>query len=69
MFEIMPENNVWYYAWADASEDSPCKEEKVEDFVFKLEKVVETKVAYFYTRPQKTQKCLTMTLTQAKPWL
>ena len=28
-------------------EDFPCKEEKVEDFVVKLEEVVETKVAYF----------------------
>ena len=56
MFEIMLENNVWYYAWADASEDSPCKEEKVEDFVFKLEKVVETKVAYFYTPSPKNSK-------------
>ena len=34
-------------------EDSSCKEEKVEDFVFKLEKVVETKVAYFYTPSPK----------------
>ena len=47
--------------------DFPCKKEKVEDFVFKLEEVVETKVAYFYTPPQKTQKCLTMTMTEAKP--
>ena len=35
-------------------EDSSCKEEKVEDFVFKLEEVVETKVAYFYTPQQIT---------------
>ena len=33
-------------------EDFPCKEEKVEDFVFKLE-VVEMKVAYFYTPSPK----------------
>ena len=30
-----------------------CKEEKVEDFVFKLEKVMEMKVAYFYTPSPK----------------
>ena len=35
------------------TEDSSCKEEKVEDFVLKLEKVVETKVAYFYTPSPK----------------
>ena len=34
-------------------EDFPCKEEKVEDFVVKLEEVVETKVAYFYTPSSK----------------
>ena len=62
------------------TEDSSCKEEKVEDFVLKLEKVVETKVAYFYTPSPKNSKvsdhdsnrlpsgsCLTMTLTQAQP--
>ena len=48
-------------------EDFPCKKEKVDDFVFKLEEVVEMKVAFFTPPPQKTQKCLTMTLTQAKP--
>ena len=37
-------------------EDSSCKEEKVEDFVFKLEEVVETKVAYFYALSQKNWK-------------
>ena len=37
-------------------EDSSCKEEKVEDFVFKLEEVVETKVAYFYTPSPKNSK-------------
>ena len=37
-------------------EDSSCKEEKVEDFVFKLEEVVETEVAYFYTPSQKKRK-------------
>ena len=56
MFKIMLENNVWYYAWADALKDSPCKEEKVEVFVFKLEKVVETKVAYFYFPFPKNSK-------------
>ena len=34
-------------------EDFPCKEEKVEDFVVKLEEVVERKVAYFYTPSPK----------------
>ena len=34
-------------------EDFPCKKEKVEDFVFKLEEVVEIKVAYFYTPSPK----------------
>ena len=38
------------------TEDSSCKEEKVEDFVLKLEKVVETKVAYFYTPSPKNSK-------------
>ena len=33
-----------------------CKKEKVEDFVFKLEEVVETKVAYFYTPSPKNSK-------------
>ena len=37
-------------------EDFPCKEEKVEDFVVKLEEVVETKVAYFYTPSPKNSK-------------
>ena len=37
-------------------EDFPCKKEKVEDFVFKLEEVVETKVAYFYTPSPKNSK-------------
>merc|ERR1711895_406762 len=37
-------------------EDFPCKEEKVEDFVLKLEEVVETKVAYFYTTSLKNSK-------------
>ena len=76
MFEIMLENNVWYYAWADASEDSPCQEKKVDNFVFKLEIVVETKVEYFYNPSPKNSKVSdhdinpsqTMTLTQAKPW-
>ena len=31
----------------------PCKEEKVENFVVKLEEVVEMKVAYFYTPSPK----------------
>ena len=35
------------------NEDSSCLEEKVEDFVLKLEKVVETKVTYFYTPSPK----------------
>ena len=38
------------------TEDSSCKEEKVEDFVLKLEKVVETKVAFFYTPSPKNSK-------------
>ena len=46
-------------------EYSSRKEEKVEDFVFKLEKVVETKVSYVY--PPSIKKCLTKNLTQAKP--
>ena len=57
----MLENNVCYYARADASEDSPCKEEKVEDFVFKLEKVVET--SQTITNRLPSGSCLTMTLT------
>ena len=48
-------------------EDFPCKEEKVEDFVVKLEEVVETKVLIFTTPLQRNQKFLTITLTQAKP--
>ena len=62
MFKIMLENNVWYYAWADTSEDSSFKEEKADDFIFKLEKVVETKVAYFYTPTIKKIKSVW-------PWL
>ena len=38
------------------AENSYCKEEKVEDFIFKLEKVVETKVAYFTPPPKKNSK-------------
>ena len=30
--------------------------DKVEDFVFKLEEIVETKVAYFYTASPKNSK-------------
>ena len=82
MFEIMLENNVWYYAWADASEDSPCKEEKVEDFVFKLEKVLEKQVADFYnpflknsivsdydSNPSQTMTLTTCPVGRVWPWL
>ena len=41
------------------AEDSSCKEEKVENILFKSEKVLKTKVAYFYTPSTKT-----MTLTE-----
>ena len=41
------------------AEDSSCKEEKVENIFFKSEKVLKTKVAYFYTPSTKT-----MTLTE-----
>ena len=34
-------------------EDSSCKEEKVENIFFKSEKVLKTKVAYFYTPSTK----------------
>ena len=33
-----------------------CKKEKVEDFVFELEELVETKVAYYYTPSPKNSK-------------
>ena len=37
-------------------EDFPCKEEKVEDFVVKLEEVVESKVTYFFTPSLKNSR-------------